>query len=74
MGQCDFGIQMGLKPYYKGRIAYSQLHFYSMLQEVQECMHRYVHPEYYDMLKLYNGAGTLSVLAAAFFALLILLL
>jgi len=74
MGQCDFAIHMGPRPYYLGRIAYAQLHFFSMLQEVQECMHRYIHPEYYEMLKNYNGAGTFSVLAAALLALLLLLL
>lgn len=74
MGQCDYAIHIGEKAYYKGRIAYSDLHFFTQLQKVPPCVRKFVHPEYFDILEKYNGASTYCMFIAALIALLLALL
>ena len=74
MGQCDFAIGIGERPYLKGRIAYSDLHFFTQLQKVPPCVQKFVHPEYFEIKGKYSGATTYSVFIAAILALFLALL
>lgn len=74
MGQCDFAIGIGERPYYKGRIAYSDLHFYTQLQKVPPCVQKFLHPEYFELKGKLNGASTYTALIAALLALFLALL
>lgn len=65
MGQCDYAFAIGEKTYYKGRIAYSDLHFFTQLQKVPPCVRKFVHPEYFDIVEKYGGASYYSMLIAA---------
>eukprot|EP00831_Metopus_contortus_P046990 TRINITY_DN377_c0_g1_i4.p1 TRINITY_DN377_c0_g1~~TRINITY_DN377_c0_g1_i4.p1 ORF type:complete len:348 (-),score=39.09 TRINITY_DN377_c0_g1_i4:32-1075(-) len=72
LGQCDYAeIQEG-DEYLRGRIAYSLLHYYNVIQEVPECVQNYIHKDYWELLKRYNGASSLSVGLALFLGLLLL--
>eukprot|EP00831_Metopus_contortus_P038047 TRINITY_DN2995_c0_g1_i2.p2 TRINITY_DN2995_c0_g1~~TRINITY_DN2995_c0_g1_i2.p2 ORF type:complete len:154 (-),score=23.12 TRINITY_DN2995_c0_g1_i2:110-571(-) len=74
LGQCDYAeIQEG-DEYLRGRIAYSILHFYNVIQGVPECVQNYVHKDYWRLVKRYNGASSLTAGFALLLGLLLLLI
>jgi hypothetical protein len=61
MGQCDYAITVGEKDYYQGRVAYYDLHFYTQIQKVPPCVQKFVHADYFDLLKKNNTASTYAL-------------
>ena len=75
LSQCDIAESfVGERAYVRGRIAYAHLHYYTQLQKTPGCVQRFSHPEYFELMKRYNGATTISAFLAALIAVLFVLL
>lgn len=71
---CDYAEKQVGRKYLKAGINYYLLHQYVSVQENAECMKRYNFPAYFDLVKQYNGAATVSAVLGIFVTVLLLLI
>lgn len=57
LSQCDYGIKVGERPYYRGRMAYTVLHDYLHIVGVLPCLERFVDAEYWEFYHKHNGTA-----------------
>lgn len=72
LSMCDYGEAVFGQEYLKAALSYWKVNSYVSIQENAECTRDYTHPEYFNLLKRYNGAVSVSALVGVLIAVVLL--
>lgn len=70
---CDYGEKEFGKAYYRAVIAFFRKTYMDLIQSSPECLENNLVPDYYEALRKYNGATSISVLFGLAIAILVLI-
>eukprot|EP00826_Nyctotherus_ovalis_P032655 TRINITY_DN262_c0_g1_i3.p1 TRINITY_DN262_c0_g1~~TRINITY_DN262_c0_g1_i3.p1 ORF type:complete len:208 (+),score=13.78 TRINITY_DN262_c0_g1_i3:877-1500(+) len=73
LSMCDYGEKLFGKEYLMAAISYWRSDNYVLVQEQAECMKNHTHPQYYEIIKRFNGAVSVSAVLGLLITLLILI-